>query len=190
MEFKVKSDRRAYRRDHYLKNRDKAKAQRRALYLKKREFILNQSAQYNSSHPCVVKRSQKRYREKNKESDSRRHRDYRNANLELIRRRERNHPNKVANSQRRRAIKKLSIINQAFITQWMATVKSRAFCRCYYCRCRLKSSNAHFDHIVPLSRGGPHCVENLCVSCSRCNLSKGVKPVRLWIQSGQQLLEV
>lgn len=31
---------------------------------------------------------------------------------------------------------------------------------------------ANADHIVPLSRGGKHCVENLRIACRKCNLAK------------------
>jgi len=31
----------------------------------------------------------------------------------------------------------------------------------------------HFDHVVPLSKGGPHTTENIRPSHSTCNLKKG-----------------
>lgn len=33
----------------------------------------------------------------------------------------------------------------------------------------------HLDHIVPLSRGGKHCMDNVQVLCPFCNTSKGTK---------------
>lgn len=30
----------------------------------------------------------------------------------------------------------------------------------------------HFDHIIPLSKGGKLTVENIVIACSKCNLSK------------------
>lgn len=38
----------------------------------------------------------------------------------------------------------------------------------------------HIDHIIPWSRGGGHSLENLCVSCASCNLSKGAKTPEEW----------
>jgi 5-methylcytosine-specific restriction endonuclease McrA len=35
-----------------------------------------------------------------------------------------------------------------------------------------KPSHRHVDHIIPLSRGGTHSAETLCIMCTRCNLSK------------------
>lgn len=33
----------------------------------------------------------------------------------------------------------------------------------------------HVDHLVPLARGGKHCVSNLCISCPTCNNRKFTK---------------
>jgi 5-methylcytosine-specific restriction endonuclease McrA len=41
---------------------------------------------------------------------------------------------------------------------------------CAYCK---YSSIEHWDHIIPLARGGRHSIGNLLPSCARCNLSKG-----------------
>lgn len=59
--------------------------------------------------------------------------------------------------------------------------------RCYYCGCELPKDtyvyderenaisgnrNWHVDHMIPLSRGGDHNINNLVPSCGACNLSK------------------
>ena len=43
--------------------------------------------------------------------------------------------------------------------------------RCAYCR-RHCGRKFHIDHRIPLSRGGTHRFENLCLACPRCNLQK------------------
>jgi 5-methylcytosine-specific restriction endonuclease McrA len=40
--------------------------------------------------------------------------------------------------------------------------------RCQYCGERADS----IDHVVPRSRGGPHCWENVAAACRPCNMSK------------------
>ena len=42
---------------------------------------------------------------------------------------------------------------------------------CHWCG-KPCAKNAEIDHIVPLSRGGPHEITNLCVACLPCNRSK------------------
>lgn len=49
---------------------------------------------------------------------------------------------------------------------------------CVYCGDT--SGPFHFDHVTPWSRGGDHSAENLCVSCARCNQSKGDKLLSEW----------
>lgn len=48
---------------------------------------------------------------------------------------------------------------------------------CAYCGER---PYEHFDHVIPLARGGRHCIANLLPACASCNLSKGAKLVSEW----------
>ena len=45
---------------------------------------------------------------------------------------------------------------------------------CYYCGDSLKSKNRTIDHKIPISRGGQTTLDNLVVSCKRCNEEKGM----------------
>lgn len=49
--------------------------------------------------------------------------------------------------------------------------------RCYYCNRGAES----MDHLVPLSKGGANCVENLVPSCKSCNSKKGSKNPGIWL---------
>lgn len=46
---------------------------------------------------------------------------------------------------------------------------------CHHCKAPIVKGCATIDHLIPLSRGGRHTVENVVGSCRRCNLSKGAK---------------
>lgn len=39
----------------------------------------------------------------------------------------------------------------------------------------------HFDHVIPIMKGGPDTVDNVVIACERCNKSKGTRkgPVNL-----------
>lgn len=91
-------------------------------------------------------------------------------------------------SSKRRALKKQASVNLASIKQFVLSVKSKKTVKCYYCTRRVRSNSIHFDHIVPLSKGGAHSVDNLCVSCADCNLKKHDKTPQAWIKVGQQFL--
>lgn len=47
---------------------------------------------------------------------------------------------------------------------------------CAYCG----GPHEHWDHVIPLSRGGKHHLANLRPACSRCNLSKHAKTLAEW----------
>lgn len=49
--------------------------------------------------------------------------------------------------------------------------------RCTYCA-QLKK--LELDHVVPLSRGGAHDIENAVGACKRCNCSKGARLLSEW----------
>lgn len=43
---------------------------------------------------------------------------------------------------------------------------------CFYCGVKLDHKTTHFDHIIPLSRGGEDSSNNKMEICARCNLQK------------------
>jgi 5-methylcytosine-specific restriction endonuclease McrA len=46
---------------------------------------------------------------------------------------------------------------------------------CVYCGCELQWESSTVDHVVPLSKGGTHDLENLVLACEPCNTRKGSK---------------
>ncbi len=96
----------------------------------------------------------------------------------------------ISRSNVRRALQQKATVNLSSIKAWMKSVMSRSKNTCYYCQREIPKGKLHFDHIVALSKGGSHSVENLCVSCASCNLSKHDKPVSAWVRVGQQILSL
>lgn len=52
---------------------------------------------------------------------------------------------------------------------------------CVYCGSALTRRTVHWDHRVPLARGGEHSVRNLVPSCAPCNRSKSFRLVSEWL---------
>lgn len=44
--------------------------------------------------------------------------------------------------------------------------------RCHICKEPVRRSLAHFDHVIPLSKGGEHSETNIAVAHGRCNVRK------------------
>jgi 5-methylcytosine-specific restriction endonuclease McrA len=66
-----------------------------------------------------------------------------------------------------------------------AAIRARDGDMCHICRAPVSPGDMHFDHVVPLARGGPHTAANIRVSHAACNLRKGA---RLIAEGGDVLL--
>lgn len=56
-------------------------------------------------------------------------------------------------------------------------------CCCAYCGTpEHQSAELEIEHIVPISKGGPHLLSNIVPACARCNDSKGSKDVETWMR--------
>ena len=45
--------------------------------------------------------------------------------------------------------------------------------RCQYCGEKKNTKDLTYDHVIPRSKGGTTCWENILTSCQTCNLKKG-----------------
>lgn len=134
----------------------------------------------------AAKANQRTWRHKNADSIKARHKEY-------YRRHYRENYLAYFNAtQKRRALERAATVNLLGIRAFVKGVKSKPSAVCYYCQRKVSTAHVHFDHIIALSRGGLHAVENLCVSCSACNMSKGAKPMTEWARTcvPQQLLNL
>jgi 5-methylcytosine-specific restriction endonuclease McrA len=50
---------------------------------------------------------------------------------------------------------------------------ARDHTRCQYCGRRFPASELSIDHLIPRSKGGTTCWENVVCACTRCNVKKG-----------------
>lgn len=120
----------------------------------------------------------KKYVDENHVHELERHRNYHDENREIINERAR-----IRNSEdpvpRRNSIHKrrLNKINQSPISSekiifddWQKLITKHNN-SCAYCG--TSDRKLTMDHVVPLSRGGLHSIENLLPACLSCNVSKG-----------------
>lgn len=61
----------------------------------------------------------------------------------------------------------------------LARARQRARGLCAYCG-GMDLQGMHWDHVVPLARGGTHSIGNLVLACAACNQQKHAKTVTEW----------
>lgn len=47
--------------------------------------------------------------------------------------------------------------------------------KCFYCECELKTSEVEFDHVISMNNGGSNLIDNMAISCKRCNSIKSFR---------------
>lgn len=92
------------------------------------------------------------------------------------------HPEIVSKIRnKRRAIKQNSSIGDlSQIAAWEKTWRSQKKVTCHWCGTRREPREFHVDHVIPISKGGSHILENLCVSCAGCNHQKNCMMPEMW----------
>lgn len=160
--------RQRYIKDYYAKNREQIKAKSNAFY-------------HANKEKCLA--SQKAYcARKSPESKAK-------SNAQSAAYRRKHKARYAAHSAKRRALKLKVSVNPNKITEWMVSMRKRSDVKCYYCSISIQDSEIHFDHVIPLTKGGAHEIGNLAASCSACNGSKTDHLLGKWnVKVPQQVL--
>ena len=85
-----------------------------------------------------------------------------------------NKPLMAAYSQRNKAIRR-GCRTDCLVDNVIRSWRTMPSFVCWHCGNEFPINNLHVDHVIPVSRMGSHTVDNICASCSSCNLSKGAK---------------
>ncbi|HET6494558.1 MAG TPA: HNH endonuclease [Thermoleophilia bacterium] len=157
-----------------------------------REQHVEASRRYNAAHREVVNERCRRYSAAHREEIAERGRRYRKANRDyVVEYRAAHRDEAVACNRRYRAAHRDEY--QAYARNRKARnlaapgthtaddvqeQHERQRGRCFWCHEKL--TEYHVDHVIPLAGGGGNGIENIVVSCPRCNLSKGAKHPTDW----------
>lgn len=136
----------AYLRDYYARNRERAKAASRA---------------YRLANPDQARQCRQRYVERNYD----RHR-------ERIREWVRRNPEKACEYANARRARKASAPGRYTIRDVRRILEEQNGC-CFYCGTDL-GSRYHVEHKTPLARGGTNYPSNICCACPDCNARKSL----------------
>lgn len=176
--------RRRYARTYYLKHKERLKPVRRAWVLKNMAKWSNYQSQWRRNNSNLSCGYSKAWRDRNPELARTVWKRWDSSNPEkrkqIGRKYRIRHPEMAV---RQNTIRRLRVGDfdryQPLIDSLVREVSKLPKVVCTYCRKKIVGK-CHFDHIVPISRGGKHVRENLCVACKRCNLSKGPKLLTEW----------
>lgn len=131
-----------------------------------RECLKERSRAYSRAHPEANRARATEWQRRYPKRTNRKQRDWLARNPEQkLKKLESGHRRRVRESQQATGIVDFEAILR------------RDGLRCYFCGRKVKREDVHFDHVWPISRGGPHEEWNIAVTHSRCNLKKGAKPL-------------
>ena len=166
-----------YAADYYERNGDEVRRKSRIWREANAERHQATSRAYRERYPDRVREGKRLCYERKKAQYLARAKAYRDLNREAssirAKRWQQANPDVVRAIKKRYKVKRRGWEDSGFrITQRaLDRIMIRANNRCVYCSADL-SGGYHWDHVVPLSRGGAHGEGNLAPSCPSCNLSK------------------
>lgn len=157
-----------------LKAREKAKretpefkAKRRAYLEANRQQTNEWARRYSARNPDMMPECWAKWANKNRDYLRERKQEWNEAN-----------PLAVKEQRFRRRVRLKNARAQRLTADLIAQRVSVFGDVCAYCG----EPWSHLDHVIPLARGGMHCLANLRPACARCNHRKGAKSAKKWLQ--------
>ena len=156
-------------RNRYIRQKELIKKQAREYYHRHRDALLTQKKEYYQKIKDTItfkdhqRRYHIRYAERNKEALRKTNREYNQAHPEMSR----------ARVAKRRAIKK-DAPGRGFGPREMKIILERDRYKCLNCNSPFR---LEFDHVIPLSLGGPHDIDNIQLLCKSCNRKKSTQTI-------------
>ena len=153
---------RAVRRAYAKSHQKEANIRSRKHYLANRAAIIVRTTAYRKANPDVHKRAWQKWYSNNREKRRDIERRYRKLN-----------PIRMRGHGRKRRVRMRAA--------WVENVDYPALLKrfgmwCYICQKSIRRrSQLHFDHVIPISRGGSHSNDNVRPAHALCNMKKHAK---------------
>lgn len=142
------TEERAKRAEWRAANPEKKRAGDRASYQRHKAKRAAQKTIYNKLNADKIKAAKARYRNKHPEIG------------------------RMARYKRRVVLRNTPKSDLREVAAWERTWRTSPDVQCAYCFGTFPGQDCHLEHKIPLSRGGPHNISNVRISCGPCNLAK------------------
>ena len=127
-------------------------------YLKNRNSIIQYHRNYNKEKSQEISEKKKVYYNKNRIQILKRCKKWAKENPEKA----------TQKTMRREALKRNNTVGKVDYSE----ILKRDNYVCHICGCSVNPDDVHFDHIIPLSKGGEHSMNNIAIAHSHCNMVK------------------
>lgn len=152
-------------------NRERVRANHLAWRRERRSHVRSKSREWKRRNRDQVAASAARYYSKNRGAILARGQAYSQSHPEVGRQR----------TAKRRALQNSVLLGDIkIIRNWETKWRSAKSVSCFWCQGTFHPSRCESDHIVAIANHGAHSIENLCISCQRCNRRKNAKSLEQW----------
>lgn len=156
-----------YQREWYQSHRKEHNARSKQWYAEHKEQVTAYQKKWRAEHPEKIATWNKKFRDPNyqkqwQESHPEEVRAY-------LKKYASTHPEKIREKHARRHARKMN--SQVSPVNYKSILLRDGYI-CHICKETVDPADVHFDHVIPLARGGAHLSENIKVSHSACNLKK------------------
>lgn len=158
-----------------MPTKEETKAYNAAYYAKNKAAMLEKFREWKSANRETHRASSAKWQLENKKRSNAIKAAYKKRNPETTKAcNKRVTPDqKAAHAARQSVRNRLGANPNKEVMQFYAIVASQEVLACHWCGLDTTRQSREVDHVMPISKGGAHCVENLVISCTPCNRSKG-----------------
>ena len=171
-----------YSKEYYHENREQISARQKEYNKENAEKISQRNKAWYQEHREKRSEYNKKWKRDNNEKVSEYNQKWCIDNQEYKKKHRTEHSEAYRSYAHKRRSQTKSGEPSKVIAQWEKSQPKI----CYWCHTKCPKSY-HVDHYVPLSKGGLHTINNLRISCPRCNLTKSSKDPYEFAQSKGRL---